>query len=85
MSDTRKMTHLLDWLSDGWTHCQHGSREWCEEYLANARTYIDALEAENTRLKMALKIAIGDEDRMNNFLDALDALSALAQKEPGHD
>lgn len=47
-------THLLDWLTDGYTHCQHGSKGWCEAYLHNARDTIldqdDALAAKDTAI-----------------------------------
>jgi hypothetical protein len=55
-------THLLDWLSDGHTHCQHGTKEWCEAYLHNARDVISAQDAalvstqeEIARLRKALE------------------------------
>jgi hypothetical protein len=55
-------THLLDWLSDGHTHCQHGTKEWCEAYLHNARDVISAQDAalastqeEIARLTLALE------------------------------
>jgi len=38
-------THLIDWLSDGWTHCQHGTKEWCEAYIHNARDVIKSQDA----------------------------------------
>lgn len=44
-------THLLDWLQDGHTHCQHGTKEWCEAYLHNARAVITAQDAEIARLR----------------------------------
>jgi hypothetical protein len=40
----KKDTHLMEWLRDGYTHCQHGSKEWCQSYLDSARSYIEALE-----------------------------------------
>lgn len=50
-------THLIAWLEDGYTSCQHGSKEWAEGYLHNARDVIvdqDAriaqLERENASL-----------------------------------
>lgn len=39
-----KDTHLMEWLKNGHTHCQHGSKEWCQSYLDSARAYIAALE-----------------------------------------
>ncbi|TIW04126.1 MAG: hypothetical protein E5V77_01475, partial [Mesorhizobium sp.] len=41
-SGEMRNTHLLDWLSDGYTHCSYGTKEWCERYLNNARAVIIA-------------------------------------------
>lgn len=40
-----KNTHLMEWLGEGYGHCQHGAQNWCQSYLDNARDYIEALEA----------------------------------------
>lgn len=37
-------THLMDWLGQGYEHCQHGSKDWCHSYLDSAARYIAALE-----------------------------------------
>lgn len=47
-------THLRDWLRDGWTHCQHGTREWCEAYLKNAADVIASNAAALTSLSARL-------------------------------
>lgn len=41
-----KDTHLMEWLKDGYTHCQYGSKDWCQSYLNSAHGYIESLEAE---------------------------------------
>jgi len=40
-----KNTHLMEWLNQGYGHCQRGSKDWCEGYLRSAKAYIEALEA----------------------------------------
>lgn len=39
-----KNTHLMEWLPQGYDHCQRGSRDWCQGYLNSAHEYIAALE-----------------------------------------
>lgn len=41
-----KNTHLMEWLKQGYGHCQRGSKDWCEGYLMSAHDYILALETE---------------------------------------
>jgi hypothetical protein len=65
-------THLLDWLQDGHTHCQHGTKEWCEAYLHNARSVIMAQDAEIARLR-------GREEEYRKALEeAQEALRVIA-------
>lgn len=40
-----KNTHLMEWLKQGYGHCHHGSKDWCEGYFNSAHDYIIALEA----------------------------------------
>ncbi|TIN82725.1 MAG: hypothetical protein E5X94_00810 [Mesorhizobium sp.] len=64
-------THLLDWLADGWTHCQHGTREWCEGYLQNAAAVIADQDAELSRSREAEKRL---REALEPFGKALDVL-----------
>ena len=50
----RRNTHLLDWLDDGFMHCQRGSRDWCEEYIKNAAEVIRAQDDHIASLEAAL-------------------------------
>lgn len=54
-----KRTHLESWLSEAYTHCQYGSKEWCEGYLVNALETIREQAAEIDRLKEALTPSAG--------------------------
>ncbi len=37
--------HLLDWLEGAYTHCQHGTKEWCEGYFKDAIDEIKRLRS----------------------------------------
>lgn len=47
----KRCTHLLDWLREAYTHCTHGSKEWCEGHLSNAVEVIAAQDQEIERLQ----------------------------------
>ena len=49
-----KDTHLMSWLTQGYMHCQYGSKQWCEGYLMSAYNYIQALEAERGKISYIL-------------------------------
>ena len=42
-------------MKDGYTHCQHGSKDWCQSYLNSAHDYIEALEAELQKARESLE------------------------------
>ena len=46
LKDARKAvnTHAPEWLRDGYTHCQHGSRKWCEGYLNSVADFLDTVD-----------------------------------------
>lgn len=62
----QRSTHLLDWLSDGYTHCQRGTKEWCESYLHNAGAEIAALDAKLAEMGKALSTAVALVDKHIN-------------------
>lgn len=88
---TERNTHLLDWLSDGYTHCQHGTKEWCEGYLHNARDVIKAqddhiasLAAELAELRAgSIRFAVANATLEADLAEArvaLEPFAAFAEK-----
>lgn len=64
-------THLLDWLEQGYTHCQYGSEDWCNAYLLNAAAVIKSQDAELARLLDAQAAEIAELKRRLEEAQAL--------------
>ncbi|MCG7507106.1 hypothetical protein [Mesorhizobium retamae] len=65
---TERSTHLLAWLEDGYTSCQHGSKEWAESYLHNARDVIVDQDTRIATLERQLAEARAERDEAKRRL-----------------
>lgn len=66
-----KNTHLMEWLKQGYGHCQRGSKDWCEGYLNGAHDYILALEAAVADVPEApAPEAVKEDESLWNFWNA---------------
>lgn len=74
-------THLLAWLEDGYTSCQHGSKEWAENYLHNARDVIVDQDTRIAQLERDLAEARAEIERMTPQFVAYEYLESPAGRE----
>jgi len=75
----KRNTHLLSWLDDGYTHCQHGSKEWCELYLSNAAEVIRAQDDRIASLEAERDNARRQRDEIGRAWDKADARAKEAE------
>ena len=75
----KRNTHLLSWLDDGYTHCQHDSKEWCELYLSNAAEVIRAQDDRIASLEAERDDARRQRDEIGRAWDKADARAKEAE------
>ena len=63
---------FLIWFEDPWTHCKHGTKDWCEGYFKEAHGLLTASRRDIPDLLAALEAAEAERDEAQKRFNDLD-------------